>query len=116
VAGAKAGWRVQGVLGDVVMERCGHDFKRMWQVLTYIGGWGLFYEANGRAPRTDREYSSGVNVALGTSHRWRTAFAETFPEFDTPLILWEQVNGRVHSETVEVAALEVGACQVELAV
>ncbi len=113
MTGGVAGWKVQRVLGDLVLERCDDEFKRAWLVLSYIGAWGLFYENNGRGPNTDREFSAGVNVPLGTSHRWRTAFEQTFPAFDTPEVLWHEVKTGVSSQSVEVAGLQVGAARVQ---
>lgn len=115
LVGVQVGWKVQGVLADVVMERRGRQFGKALQVLCYVAAWGLFFEAHGRGPRTDREFAAGVKgVPLNTGNRWKLLFRETFPELDDPGPLWEQVKAGVRSESVEVVAVEVGAADVDL--
>lgn len=114
-AGARDGWKVQGVLGDLVLDRCGREIGRAMKVLSYVAAWGLFYEANGRGPNTVREFSAAVKVPRNTANRWDHAFRETFPDLESPALLWAQVKAGVRSDSVEVVALEVGASQVKIA-
>jgi hypothetical protein len=112
--GARLGWKVQGILGEVVLDRCGNDFRRGLQVLNYVAAWGLFFEIEGEGPTTDRRLDEVVNVPYATGSRWKRAFRQTFPELEDPGPLWEQVKAGVQSESVDVAMLQVGASTVDL--
>ncbi len=114
VGGGRLGWKVEGVLGEVVLERCGHDFRRGLQVLNYVAAWGLFFEIEGHGPATDRDLQDVVKVPYATGSRWKRAFRQTFPELEDPAPLWEQVKSAVQSESVDVATLQVGASRVDL--
>lgn len=114
--GGQLGWKIQGILGEVVLDRCNNNLRRSLQVLNYIAAWGVFYEIKGEGPATDRDFEDVLSIPFGTASRWKRAFWETFPELEDPSLMWEQVKSEIRSRSVEAVTLQVGAARIELGV
>jgi hypothetical protein len=111
--GLRDGWAASGTVAELVRERTDGALP-MLHVLTYVGLWGRFTEANGRHPRSVLELSKAMKVSQKTLWRWERRFAESFPELDSPAPLWERVRARVSADVdldPDVLAVQVGAVQ-----
>jgi hypothetical protein len=93
-SGAAVGYRTAETLADVVLDRQSNPVTA-YHVLNYIAVWGVFVESQGREPRSIREMSEIVGQSRATIDRWASKFRKTFPEYETPAVIWAQVRSKV---------------------
>lgn len=99
-AGAKLGKVTADTLADVVLDR-GANPVAAFHVLNYIALWGVFVESQGREPRSIRELAELGSQSRATIDRWAGKFRRTFPEYETPAVLWSQVRERIDAPAVD---------------
>lgn len=109
-AGAGVGYRTAETLADIVLDRQSNPITA-YHVLSYVAVWGVFVESQGREPRSIREMSELVGQSRATLDRWSQKFRKTFPEYDTPAVIWAQVRDKVVDpvEDADRLALKLGA-------
>jgi hypothetical protein len=93
-SGASLGYRTAETLADVVLDRQKNPVHA-YHVLNYIAVWGVYVESQGREPRSILEMSEIVGQSRATLDRWARRFRQTFPEYETPAVLWSQIRSKV---------------------
>ncbi len=104
---AKVGAEVS-TLADLLAERGVHPIRQV-TVLSYVALWGQFRDAHEREPTSVDELAAGVGAPKRTVYRWQKAFRETFPEYQSPAVLWEIARGQVAGDDPKVVGMQMGA-------
>lgn len=109
-SGGSLGYKTAATLADVVLDRQSNPIAA-YHVLNYIAVWGVFVETQGREPRSIHEMSELVSQSRATLDRWAQKFRKTFPEYDTPAVLWAQVRENLADpvEDADRLTLKLGA-------